>query len=73
MKSKPNNTKSTTPKTRYIIEIDGTKFTTYATSDKSAVSNAAYQYATREGKEVSLVRWEIKNGELECRIVEGEQ
>jgi len=72
MKSKPNNT-APALKTRYIIEIDGQKFTTYATSPKSAISNAEYQYATRKGSDVRLVKWEIKSGELECKIVEGKQ
>ena len=72
MKTKPNNT-APALKTRYVIEIDGQKFTTYATSPKSAMSNAAYQYATRKGEDVRLVKWEIKSGELACRIVEGKQ
>jgi len=72
MKTKPNNT---TPalKTRYVVEIDNQRFTTYATSAQSAISNAAYQYATRKGSDVRLVKWEIKSGELECKIVEGKQ
>ena len=72
MKTKPKNT---TPalKTRYVIEIDNQQFSTYATSDKSAISNAAYQYATRAGEDVRLIRWQIKSGELVCKIVEGKQ
>jgi len=72
MKTKPSSTLPA-PKTHYIIEIDGQKFTTYATSSKSAISNATYQYATRQGKDVRLVKWEIKSGEMACRIVEGKQ
>jgi len=71
MKTKPNNTPAL--KIRYVIEIDNQKFTTYATSPKSAMSNAAYQYASRKGSDVRLVKWEIKNGELECRVVEPKQ
>ena len=74
MKTKPKDTTTTAAlKTRYVIEIGGQRFTTYATSPKSAMSNAAYQYASRKGSDVRLVKWEIKSGELECRIVEGKQ
>jgi len=72
MKTKPNKT-TTALKTRYVIEIDNQRFTTYATSPKTAISNAAYRYASRDGRDVRLVKWEIKNGELECRVVEGKQ
>ena len=72
MKSKPSKTPPAL-KTRYVVEIDNQRFTTYATSAQSAVSNAAYQYASRKGSDVRLVKWEIKNGELECKIVEGKQ
>ena len=72
MKTKPSNT---TPalKTRYVVEIDNQKFTTYATSAQSAMSNAAYQYAMRKGGDVRLVKWEIKAGEMVCKIIEGKQ
>ena len=72
MKTQPNNT-APAPKTYYVMEIDKQQFSTYATSEQSAISNAAYQYATRKGEDVRLVRWEIKSGELACRIVEGKQ
>ena len=72
MKSKPNST-APAPKTRYVVEIDGQMFTTYATSPKSAISNAAYQYASRKGSDVRLVKWEIKAGEMVCKIIEGKQ
>jgi len=72
MKTKPSNT---TPalKTRYVVEIDNQRFTTYATSSKTAISNAAYQYASRKGSDVRLVKWEIKAGEMVCKIIEGKQ
>jgi hypothetical protein len=72
MKAKPNTTPPA-PKTYYVMEIDNQQFSTYATSDQSAISNAAYQYATRQGEDVRLVKWEIKSGEMGCRIVEGKQ
>jgi len=72
MKAKPSKTLPA-PKSYYVMEIDKQQFSTYATSDQSAMSNAAYQYATRKGEDVRLVRWEIKSGELACKIVEGKQ
>ena len=72
MKTKPNNT-TPAPKTYYVLEIDNQQFSTYATSAQSAISNAAYQYATRAGEDVRLVRWQIGNGELVCKIVEPKQ
>ena len=72
MKAKPSKTLPA-PKSYYVMEIDNQQFSTYATSDQSAMSNAAYQYASRTGGDVRLVRWEIKSGELACRIVEGKQ
>ena len=73
MKTPPTSktTKATTPKTLYHLEIDSLPFTTYAITDKGAVSNAAYQYARVKGEDVKLVQWRIKNGELGCKIVEG--
>jgi len=72
MKNNLKHPKTPTPKTRYIVEIDTLPFTTYAITNKGAVSNAAYQYARVKGEDVKLVQWRIKNGELECKIVEGE-
>ena len=72
MKNNPKHPKIPTPKTRYIVEIDSLPLTTYAVSDKGAVSNAAYQYARAKGEDVKLIQWRIKNGELEWKIVEGE-
>ena len=69
MKTQPNNTLPA-PKSYYVMEIDNQQFSTYATSDQSAMSNAAYQYASRTGGDVRLIRWQIGNGELECKIVE---
>ena len=70
MKSNPKQLKTTTTKTRYIVEINDIPFTTYAISDKGAVSNGAYQYARVKDEDVKLVQWRIKNGELEWKIKE---
>ncbi|MFA7218210.1 MAG: hypothetical protein WC057_06410 [Dehalococcoidales bacterium] len=68
MKSKPK--KTTPPKTHYVVKIDDKLFTTFATNEDSAISNAAYQYAVSMEKDVRLVRWEIKEGIIRGEVVE---
>lgn len=64
MKAKPSNVN----KSPYEVTINSQILTTYATSDQTAISNAAYRYGLQTGDAVALVLWKIKNGELTVEV-----
>jgi hypothetical protein len=65
MKTKP---KSESTKSPYEVIINSQILTTWATSEQTAISNAAYRYGTQTGDAVALVLWKIKNNELEVKV-----
>ena len=68
MKNSPSKANSST---LFHVTINGDSFDTYASSSNAAVSKCAYKYAVRNGDQVALVQWKIRNGELRVKVKEG--
>jgi len=69
MKTKPSNDKST----QYHVSINSDSFDTTASSPAAAISKCAYKYGVKNGEQVALVQWKIRNGELRVKVKEGEK
>lgn len=65
MKTSPSN-----PMLTYHVTINGDSFDTTASSSSAAISKCAYKYAVRNGDQVALVQWRIRNGELRVKVKE---
>jgi len=66
MKTSPSASKLTL----YHVTINGDSFDTLASTPAAAVSKCAYKYAVRNGDQVALVQWKIRNGELRVNVKE---
>ena len=69
MKTSPSNKQQST----FHVTINGDSFDTMASTPAAAVSKCAYKYAVRNGDQVALVQWKIRNGELRVKVKEGEK
>jgi hypothetical protein len=69
MKTSPSVSKPTL----YHVTINGDSFDTMASNPQSAISKCAYKYAVKNGDQVALVQWKIRNGELRVKVKEGEK
>lgn len=65
MKTSPSN-----PMLTYRVTINNDQFDTMASTPQAAVSKCAYKYAVRNGDQVALVQWRIRNGELRVKVKE---
>ena len=75
MKEKPYSTtpKSSKPKIPFIVYLDGSPYHTSAYNHQGAISNAAFRYAEENDEAVGLVRWKIKEGQIECVVEDREE
>ena len=60
-------------KKRYLVEIDGESYSTYALSEHAAISNIAFRYAQEHKTTVALVMYKINLGEISAEAMEDEE
>jgi len=68
MRVKPNL--NAVRKTQFVVSIEEEEFTTWASDEHAAMSNAAFRYAEEHDEGVALVMWKMKNDELYCEVNE---
>lgn len=57
-------------KNQYEVVIGDNIYTTHAYNSESALSNAAYRYASDQDEDVALIKWKIREGKLYSNVEE---
>ena len=57
-------------KIQYEVVIENSTFITAAYNSESALSNAAYRYASDQDEDVALIKWKIREGKLYSNVEE---